>query len=419
MNSIDPSIFVRNLVRLRRTFHTGVPCSFLRGLLIASAADPAVAYVAATSEAEAVGIASGAWLAGRKSVVMMQNSGFCDAINPLSSLAYPFRIPVLLIISGRGAFGISDEPQHELIGRRMMDLLAAAEIPAKRLLRDEKQLAGQLDEAEALLERTSLPVALVVERDVIGARSADVLATDYRAIPVGSEATQIPADIRCGPSESTISRVRAIEEIRGTFCDAIFVATTGYTGRELYALGDDARNLYLVGSMGCASAVGLGLALNTVQLIVVLDGDGAALMRMGNIATLGRYQPSNLVHVILDNGQYESTGGQTSASAGVSFTAVARACGYRVSKHCSSAEELRSALESLKGQQGPNLIHLQVRPGTLAKLPRPHVSPHEIALRLREKLAQWAPSALSPMGANSTKSSTTADPEEDFYAACS
>jgi phosphonopyruvate decarboxylase len=394
MNSIDPGIFVQNLVRLRRTFHTGVPCSFLRGLLIASEASPAVTYVAATSEAEAVGIASGAWLAGRKSVVMMQNSGFCDAINPLSSLAYPFRIPVLLIVSGRGAFGISDEPQHELIGRRMMDLLAAIEIPAKRILRDQKQLMSQLDEAETMLERTSLPVALVVERDVVGAGPAELVATERHAAPVEQEGNPVAADVRGRPGESTISRIRAIEEIRAALPDnAIFVATTGYTGRELYTLGDDVRNLYLVGSMGCASAVGLGLALNTDRLIVVLDGDGAALMRMGNIATLGRYQPSNLMHVILDNGQYESTGGQASASAGVSFTAVARACGYRRSEHCFTAGELRSALQSLKGQQGPNLIHVQVRPGTLAKLPRPHVSPREIAVRLREMLAPRTPSA--------------------------
>ena len=110
--------------------------------------------------------------------------------------------------------------------------------------------------------------------------------------------------------------------------DAAIVATTGKCGRELFTLGDRAQQIYLVGSMGCASAVGLGLALNVDRPVIVLDGDGAALMKMGNTATIGAYAPRNLVHIVLDNGVHDFTGGQGTVSPGVDFAGVAQACGY-------------------------------------------------------------------------------------------
>jgi phosphonopyruvate decarboxylase len=409
MTPIDPSILVDNLFELHRTFHVGVPCSFLSGLLIASGAHPEITYVAATSEAEAVGIAAGAWLAGRKPLVMMQNSGFCDAINPLSSLAYPFRIPLLLFVSGRGAFGIDDEPQHELIGRRMMDLLAAAEIPATRIPWDADEISNLLHDTEALLERTSLPVALVVERGLI--RSKPTRTLPQRTLPNSAKAPPNIDRIDLGGhvGQRTMSRIHAIDEVRRAFSDqAIFVATTGYTGRELYALGDNSNNIYLVGSMGCASAVGLGLALNTPETVVVFDGDGAALMRMGNLATIGQHQPTNFVHVILDNGAYESTGDQLSASAGVSFCSVARACGYQSAQRFSTLDQLRSASASFSDQAGPSLIHLDIRSGTLEHLPRPSISPRDVALRLQSRIRDRRTDDRRPSeaGSGETLSST-------------
>ena len=110
--------------------------------------------------------------------------------------------------------------------------------------------------------------------------------------------------------------------------DAI-VATTGYTGRELFALDDRSANFYMVGSMGCASSIGLGIALTRPdRRIIVLDGDGALLMRLGAMTTTGRCRPSNLIHILLDNASHESTGGQATASPGVDFCAIAAACGY-------------------------------------------------------------------------------------------
>src|SRR5262249_43067797 len=110
--------------------------------------------------------------------------------------------------------------------------------------------------------------------------------------------------------------------------DAV-IATTGFTGRALYALEDCPNQLYLVGSMGCAGTLGLGLGLaQPRRRVIVLDGDGAALMRLSALATIGYERPANLVHILLDNEIHESTGGQATVSHSVDLAAVARACGY-------------------------------------------------------------------------------------------
>src|SRR5919202_5127784 len=105
-------------------FYTGVPCSYLTPLINGVLSSPDLAYVGAASEGEAVAIASGAWLAGRRTVVMCQNSGLGNAVNPLTSLNAPFRIPTLLVVTRRGEPGIPDEPQHEVMGRITQDLLS-------------------------------------------------------------------------------------------------------------------------------------------------------------------------------------------------------------------------------------------------------------------------------------------------------
>ena len=107
------------------------------------------------------------------------------------------------------------------------------------------------------------------------------------------------------------------------------LASTGFCGRELYALEDRPNQLYMVGSMGCVVPLALGLALARPDLrVLALDGDGAALMRLGAFATVGAYGPPNLRHLLLDNGAHDSTGGQATVSPQVSFAEVAAACGY-------------------------------------------------------------------------------------------
>jgi phosphonopyruvate decarboxylase len=109
---IEADSFLKPAVEAGFDFYTGVPCSFLTPIINRVISDAGLDYVGAASEGEAVAIAAGAWLAGRGTVVMCQNSGLGNAVNPLTSLNYPFQIPTLLIVTWRGGPGIDDEPAH-------------------------------------------------------------------------------------------------------------------------------------------------------------------------------------------------------------------------------------------------------------------------------------------------------------------
>ena len=162
----------------------------------------------------------------------------------------------------------------------------------------------------------------------------------------------------------------------------VVIATTGYTGRELYALKDRVNQLYMVGPMGCASSLGLGLALARPDLtVVIVDGDGAALMRMGNLAIIGAYGRDNLYHVVLDNEAYESTGAQGTVSGGVDFASVAQACGYGLAMTGDGLGVL-DELFAHPAARGPRLAHVKIRIGTPGNLPRPQVRPPEVLRRL-------------------------------------
>src|SRR5216684_2394068 len=128
-------------------FYTGVPCSFLTPLINGVLSRKALAYVGAASEGEAVAIAAGAWLAGRKTVVMCQNSGLGNAVNPLTSLNAPFKIPTLFITTWRGEPGIADEPQHEVMGRITQDLLSLIGLSQEPFPSDKAAIGPVLDRA--------------------------------------------------------------------------------------------------------------------------------------------------------------------------------------------------------------------------------------------------------------------------------
>ena len=162
----------------------------------------------------------------------------------------------------------------------------------------------------------------------------------------------------------------------------VVLASTGFCGRELYALDDRSNQLYMVGSMGCLTPFALGLALTRPDLhVVALDGDGAALMRMGVFATIGAYGPANLTHVLLDNGAHDSTGGQATVSAQVSFAGVAAACGYVSAVESDDLAVLDEVLASPK-LEGPRFVRLAIRRGTPDGLPRPTITPPDVKTRL-------------------------------------
>jgi phosphonopyruvate decarboxylase len=170
--------------------------------------------------------------------------------------------------------------------------------------------------------------------------------------------------------------------VAATGPDDLVIATTGYTGRELYAIDDRTNHLYMVGSMGCASSIGLGHALaRPDRRVVVLDGDGAMLMRLGALATIGYERPANLVHLLLDNEMHESTGGQSTVTHSVDAAGVAAACGYPDVRHLHGVDDVAALLAD--DLPSCTFAHVKIRSGVPDDLPRPAVTPAEVADRFR------------------------------------
>ncbi|MBG3849788.1 phosphonopyruvate decarboxylase [Xanthomonas sp. WHRI 8391] len=378
---INGKEFVATASRLGFDFYTSVPCSYLTSLLNGVLGDPHVHHVTAASEGEAIGIAAGAYLAGRLPVVMLQNSGLGNAVNPLTSLNHVFQIPCLLICSWRGSPGVADEPQHAVMGEITQSLLDVLRIPHARFPSEPDQIESTLRAAHACIQQTRLPYALVVEPNVL--EDEHLLAQAVIRVPAATRSQFGTSELPLPSREDALRTVVSM-----TPHNSAIIATTGKTGRELFCVRDDARNLYLVGSMGCASALGLGAALNTDHPVIVLDGDGAALMKLGNLSTIGRYQPASLIHVLLDNGVHDSTGGQPTNSGNIDFPSVAAACGYRATYACHGDAALKQALDIALHSAGPHFIHLRIRPGSMHPLPRPTVSPSEVGRRFAAHLQQ-------------------------------
>jgi phosphonopyruvate decarboxylase len=357
--------------------YTGVPCSYLKSFINYVIDSPDLRYVGATNEGNAVAIASGAELAGVRSVVMLQNSGLGNGVNPLTSLNQTFKIPILVIVTWRGQPDDSpDEPQHQLMGAITPKLLELMQIPWEYFPTETDRIESTLNRAVECMETYQTPYALLMKKGTV--ESYDLKSE------LITKQINLRKDDHAPNQNYSFSRNEMLRSIQAAITSKdILLATTGYTGRELYAIGDRDNQMYMVGSMGCVSSLGLGIALAKPQRrIVVVDGDGAVLMRLGALATIGYERPSNLLHILLDNQKHESTGGQSTVSNSINLGAIAAACGYEKVAVAQTPGQLEVLVQS--SEEKLTFLHVKIQPGVPSQLPRPSVAPPQVAQRLRQ-----------------------------------
>jgi phosphonopyruvate decarboxylase len=382
------------LERDRFDFFTGVPCSLVEDVIAVLEAGRRAPYVAAVREDAAVGLAAGAWLAGRRPCVLMQNSGLGTSLNALASLSLMYGLPALVIVTWRGYEG-KDAPEHILTGAitpRLLDLLG---VPYRVLAAESAaaDVAWAAHEMDARMQ----PVALIVPPKVITTGSVhgrregsrceaprESTAEAYAAYAAGRRDRGNDAD---GPLSATVSRLAALTAARKALGPEPVVHANGYICRESFAIGDRPQNFYMIGSMGLASAIGLGLSLaRPERATVVFDGDGNLLMNFGILAMVGGLGPRRLVHVVFDNEVYGSTGNQASPARGVRLDRVAAAAGYRTSVAVTDASEVEDAVHRALAVEGPHFVLAKVTTEE-ADVPRIPYSPAEIRDRFRASLA--------------------------------
>ncbi|MCM2255645.1 MAG: phosphonopyruvate decarboxylase [Vicinamibacteria bacterium] len=361
----------------------GVPCSILDPLLRVAEQRAEVRYAACSVEGEAVAFACGAWLAGARAAVLLQNSGLGNTVNPLASLALPYRVPLLIVASWRGEPGREDAVHHAAMGAATLPLLAALEIPHLVLRPGACDLEPAVAALAARAWAERRPVALVVPRGALAGAAAAAPQLGERPAVIAEP----PVHFGGGPRPS---RREAVAAFATTFAGAAVVSTTGFASRELADAGVRASHFYMQGSMGFALAIGLGVArVRPTRDVAVLDGDGALLMRLGSLATVGALAPPRLAHVVLDNGAYASTGGQRTVAASVDFAAAALACGYGAAADCDGSAGLAAALAWSRERmgRGPSLLRLRITAAEGPVRGRPEVAPEVIADAFRGFLA--------------------------------
>jgi phosphonopyruvate decarboxylase len=373
-------------------WYAGVPCSYLTPFINYVLQDPSLHYVSMANEGDAVALIAGVAIAAvpggghRRGIAMMQNSGLGNAVSPLTSLTWTFRLPQLLIVTWRGQPGVPDEPQHALMGPITPAMLDTMEIRWELFPTDAAAIGPALDRAIAHMDATGRPYALVMQK---GSVATYPLRPGADAIGVRASRAAVTLESSQAAPAKRVSRQEALREVvaRTAPGSTAVLASTGFCGRELYAVEDRPNHLYMVGSMGCVVPLALGLALARPDLrVVALDGDGAALMRMGAFATVGAYGPPNLRHLLLDNGAHDSTGGQATVSPNVSFAQVAAACGYASSLETDALSPISAWLD-LPPLDGPRFARLLTRPGSPADLPRPSITPVDVKTRLMQHFA--------------------------------
>jgi len=243
-----------------------------------------------------------------------------------------------------------------------------------------------LEHADAFMTEERLPFAFVMRK---GAVEPYKLNLFDKTRPIHhtvshEENFRLPYNKRPTRNEALI----VIQSISGK--GTAVIATTGFNGREMYMLDDRNNQLYMIGSMGCALSIGTGIALHKPGLkVIVVDGDGALLMRTGAMATTCSCAPHNLIHILLDNEIHESTGGQRTLSDNVSFPVIAKGFGYTHVCSTDVLDEFKSCLTQSMEQNGSVFIHLKTRPGVPAGLGRPSVKPVQVKERFMEYLGYF------------------------------
>jgi phosphonopyruvate decarboxylase len=363
---ISPKFFIDQLGSYGIDFYAGVPDSLLKNICayIADHLD-AKHNIITANEGAAIGLAAGYHLAtGKVGVVYMQNSGEGNIINPLASLTDKevYNIPVLLLIGWRGRPGVHDEPQHVKQGKVTTGLLNVMGINYEVLCKDEEKASKQIAKAVTSIQKTNEVYALVIEKDTF---------EDYKLQSVET-------------NDLTLSREEAIQTVAAALAEKdVIVSTTGMISRELFetrtALGQGhERDFLTVGSMGHASQIALGIALEkNDRRVWCFDGDGATLMHMGSMAIVASKSPTNYIHVIFNNGAHDSVGGQPTVGLKINVPAVAKAVGYKSTFSVDSKETLQEVLPKLASLEGPILLEVKVKKGNRKDLGRPTTTPIE------------------------------------------
>ncbi len=352
-------------------FTASLPCEKIKTLL--KMVGRQFMHLPLTREEEGVGICAGAALSGRRPAMFVQSSGIGNMINALLSLTAFYELPLALFISRRGIYKEKIEAQLPM-GQKLPAILAGSGIMYTKI--NVRQDLSMVDlELSGLFGKNRIH-AFLMSPEVWEGSECTSKSTEYKVPGTACEnSTAKPAEPRV--PAPTLTRYDIIRIIAPYLDGKIVVSNLGWPSKELFAVKHQPSNFYMLGSMGMATPIGLGLALTSSKDVVVIDGDGSLLMNPGTLATAASVAPRNLTIIAIDNGAYGSTGNQpTLAASCVDLEAVARGFGCGNTVKVSSEEQLVDVMK--KPREGLSFIHVLAIPGNKDV---PNISIHHLEIK--------------------------------------
>lgn len=356
---LSPKIFYNKLLKCNIDFFTGVPDSLLKDICqYITDNTPKEKHIIAANEGNSVGIAAGYYLATNKiPLVYLQNSGFGNIINPLTSLIdeQVYNIPILILVGWRGEPGKKDEPQHKSMGKIQEKLLDTLGIKYEILPDYDDGAIELIEKAYRYMIETKKPFVFLVKKQTFLKQDNKIISNNYKF-----------------KRENLLSLV--MDEIDDS---NIVLSTTGMLSRELYEYrvnnNQNLRDFLTVGSMGHCSSIALGVSLGTDKNTIVLDGDGACIMHMGAMCVNGNHSNKNFKHILFNNGAHDSVGGQLTDGFSVNFSEIAKNSNYNII-NCNDYNDesyIKESVKKLLNTDGPVFLELRCDKGARSDLGRP------------------------------------------------
>jgi len=347
---------LKKLNKKNISFFSGVPDSILKDFCNKLSRFNSKKHIVAVNEGSAVSLGMGYFLSKKKiPCIYMQNSGLGNAINPLISIADKkvYSIPMLLLIGWRGSPSSKDEPQHMTKGKITPDLLRLLNI--KFCILKKKEDLNKLNKLLFYAKKNNRPVACLIEKNTLYAKKKIIIEQKKKYLTRNDFINKFLIEI---PKKSKI------------------ISTTGYTSRELFQIRNknkiiNGKDFYMVGGMGHASIVSLGVSLNSNQQVFCIDGDGSLLMHMGSLRTNANFGGKNFKHIMLNNNAHESVGGQLTYANSIDFKNLTKSLGYKnyfkITKNKNNKLIIKKFINSL----GPSFLEVIIKTGSIKNLIRP------------------------------------------------
>ena len=347
-----------------------LPCEKIGTLLQLVATERAFCHVGMNREENGVGVSAGVYLANGKPLMIIQSTGLGNSINAIMSLTVTYKLPLPIIASWRGIYKEKIAAQEPL-GKAMPKLLDA--LGLKYTLIDAPTAIGLIEDV--------IQDAFANERPHIALISPKTWESEARTEVLCQKCSRsYDLNYKTEFRAPEMRRYEAIKIIAEYLKEEAVISNIGVPSKELYAAKDRDLNFYMLGSLGQASPIGLGVALKTRRETIVLDGDGS--LQMSNILPIvADKKPANFTIVCLDNGTWGSTGDQPAPYADMDLTAMG--AGVENTEKVQTKEELLYRLEHLYDGPGPRFLHVMVKPGNVPAVANINLRAEELKSRFR------------------------------------